>query len=838
MAGKDYLKGHASTAKAPGQDNSWSGQNPGPYIGVVKNNIDPLRMGRLQVNVPSLSKTNDPLSGNLVTCEYLSPFYGAKDARHSIPGSTDYKDSQHSYGFWAVPPDIGTRVLVIFAEGKMDQAFWIGCVPEPMTNQMTPGIASSTLTHDALDGTFEGADAGFQEDKQSKYGTTNVPSGEVNRTVKGLKPEQFNTLRRPIHPFAETLLKQGLSADDIRGNTSSSSRRETPSQVFGISTPGRKDVGTPKVKVGPKDTEITDNVTRRTGHTFVMDDGAVDGTNQLTRLRTSSGHQLLMHDTDGIVYIANGTGNAWIEMNRDGRIDLYSGVGGINMRTQGDFNLHSDANINMHAGGQIRMSSTGEIVQSAGTYMMNLGEKGIFNSSQAGSIRDYSRDGLSSFTEGTQLHGAKGQIHLAGAQVHLNSTRASTSWGPTWLNTDAAGMTERQEGDVELTKKGIEPLQPFTKKTSTTVHRFVTHEPMPRFKAFTSEGHLPSFDKDGDRLDTKQWYRLSSTPGTVEYMEQKNRISPIESIRLGQFQADSERYLKELMGDSTDTEKARKIITEFGNNYDKAFDTIEQGKNAFSAAESITNKLKNFNLSDTVKSVKDNLATQLTNQVIESINSEGAVELFKDNVFVNSIGELFSLSSTGKNLNGGNVLDEFGTNGNVYGTSLNDILKNVNGITGNLNLGQIGSVANDISTVTNVYKNVMAGDITNVSQVASIANRAAGFFKTTKTGPGGSYVNPSQFSTVMKSVGEWAGTAMTSVGNWFKGFSDARLKEDIKLVGKSPLGINIYSFKYKQSAGTYEGVMAQEVPWAREMTDTGYYMVDYSKVDVEFRRLN
>ena len=69
-------------------------------------------------------------------------------------------------------------------------------------------------------------------------------------------------------------------------------------------------------------------------------------------------------------------------------------------------------------------------------------------------------------------------------------------------------------------------------------------------------------------------------------------------------------------------------------------------------------------------------------------------------------------------------------------------------------------------------------------------------------------------------------------------WSDSRLKEDIRLVGKSPTGINIYSFKYKQSAGTYEGVMAQEVPWAREMTDTGFYMVDYSKVDVEFRRLN
>ena len=50
------------------------------------------------------------------------------------------------------------------------------------------------------------------------------------------------------------------------------------------------------------------------------------------------------------------------------------------------------------------------------------------------------------------------------------------------MNTDAAGMTERQEGDVELAKKGIEPLRSFTKQTSTTVHRFVTHEPMPRFR--------------------------------------------------------------------------------------------------------------------------------------------------------------------------------------------------------------------------------------------------------------------------------------------------------------------------------------------------------------------
>jgi hypothetical protein len=165
-------------------------------------------------------------------------------------------------------------------------------------------------------------------------------------------------------------------------------------------------------------------------------------------------------------------------------------------------------------------------------------------------------------------------------------------------------------------------------------------------------------------------------------------------------------------------------------------------------------------------------------------------------------------------------------------------------------------VTNDISTVTNVYKNVLAGNITNVLSSSSIASTASKFFKHSGYGPS---FQASGFSTLLKSVGgiSRGGTGAfaslgslgssiassgigTAVGSFFSGFkfSDVRLKEDVRLVGKSPSGINIYSFKYKQSAGTYEGVMAQEVPWAREMTDTGFYMVDYSKVDVEFRRLN
>jgi hypothetical protein len=515
MSLHNYLKGDASTSKAPGGDKSWTGTNPGPYLGVVKGNIDPTRMGRLKVHIPSLAKTSDPSENQLITCEYLAPFYGAKGGRYAKGAGTGFEDSQHSYGMWMVPPDLETKVLVIFAEGKMEQAYWMGCVQEPYTNHMMPGIASSTNTNDALDGTFEGPDAGFQDDKQSKYGSTNVPSGELNRNRQGaLQNGNYESLPKPIHPFAETLLKQGLSADDIRGNTSSSARRETPSQVFGISTPGRKDTTTTKENVGAKDSGAKDYVTRKTGHTFVMDDGAEDGTNQLTRLRTASGHQLLMHDTEGVVYLANGSGKAFIEMDRDGTISVYSD-GGINMRSGRDFNIHSDMNINFHAKGQINFTSETNVALNAEGYVFAMGEKGILNSSQKGSVRNYARDGISSFTNGTQLHGASGRIDLAGSQVHFNSVGASSAWGPGWLKPDAIGIKVTGENPTPENTDGTgidiaseRPFRPYNSKiddktigvdkfdnavvqkksgaqpnrikNKTTVSQFVTHEPYER----------------------------------------------------------------------------------------------------------------------------------------------------------------------------------------------------------------------------------------------------------------------------------------------------------------------------------------------------------------------
>ena len=69
-------------------------------------------------------------------------------------------------------------------------------------------------------------------------------------------------------------------------------------------------------------------------------------------------------------------------------------------------------------------------------------------------------------------------------------------------------------------------------------------------------------------------------------------------------------------------------------------------------------------------------------------------------------------------------------------------------------------------------------------------------------------------------------------------FSDRRLKTDITLLGHSPSGIAIYQFRYKSGGPFYRGVIAQEViksnPEAVIKDESGYYAVQYDKIDVDF----
>jgi hypothetical protein len=74
--------------------------------------------------------------------------------------------------------------------------------------------------------------------------------------------------------------------------------------------------------------------------------------------------------------------------------------------------------------------------------------------------------------------------------------------------------------------------------------------------------------------------------------------------------------------------------------------------------------------------------------------------------------------------------------------------------------------------------------------------------------------------------------------------SDINLKENIEQTGTSPSGIPIYEFDYKDKShgeGRYSGVMAQDLLKTNSsavIQYEGFLKVDYSQIDVDFRRID
>lgn len=124
----------------------------------------------------------------------------------------------------------------------------------------------------------------------------------------------------------------------------------------------------------PIDYKVT---TRVGGHSLTMDDGDIYNKNNLVRLKTSAGHQIMMNDSEGFMYIANAAGTAWVELTQKGDILIY-GAKDMSIRTQGNLMMHSDHNINLNAVGSVNINAgvyakiQAQAVEALGNQSLNL----------------------------------------------------------------------------------------------------------------------------------------------------------------------------------------------------------------------------------------------------------------------------------------------------------------------------------------------------------------------------------------------------------------------------------------------------------------------------------
>jgi hypothetical protein len=330
-------------------------------------------------------------------------------------------------------------------------------------------------------GSVDKAKAETQNKDQSSYfsGSSRLPVTEINNTNAKISenPKYFDQ-KKPVHSYvAGVLFQQGLLNDQVRGSIGSTSQRESPSNCYGISTPGRAIYAGSILKGGdanvnsksltgaqPADANV---IGRRGGHTFVMDDGDLQGNDNLIRIRTSKGHQITMSDDGNCFYICHANGQAWVELGQEGTLDVYA-TNSINLRTEGTLNLHADQDINMFSGGNINVKST------AATTIQSDSDLSLSNKGQLSLL---SQSGIGIKAIGTlairSLLGswaASSTLSFNGDQIQLNGGQAIEVPTPKGLTTYIQPNTQFNS----TTGWVVSPTG-----TESIVTRAPTHEPYP-----------------------------------------------------------------------------------------------------------------------------------------------------------------------------------------------------------------------------------------------------------------------------------------------------------------------------------------------------------------------
>lgn len=317
---------------APAHRDGPSGQNNtayGVYSAKVMNNIDALKLNRVQVWIPAFG-SEETDEDSWLTARPSSPFAGITP-NNGV--TSDFDKAQKSYGMFAPVPDIGSTVVIGFLDGRITEPVVLGSLFRDNMIHALPGIGN-----------------GRYKDENG-----NVTSGPV--TEHNHLNATENIEERIRHRVLDDAIKkQGLSTDPYRGFSSSTSQRESPSRVTGILTRGQQQ--------------------------FVLDDGDTDGNNRLIRLRTRNGAQLLLSDSCGFIYAISKDGQSWLELGNDGSVNIY-GAQSISVHSGKDLNLVAQGAVNIEGNdvniksrtSDIRMESKDDYHVTAGANLYHTAKK-------------------------------------------------------------------------------------------------------------------------------------------------------------------------------------------------------------------------------------------------------------------------------------------------------------------------------------------------------------------------------------------------------------------------------------------------------------------------------
>lgn len=375
--------------------------NQGLMLGIVTNVNDPQQLGRVQVSIPSFGEddTNAKLD-HLPWASRVSPIGGVDDSRsRGIALKGQDRDSPYgskssgsiAYGFWSIPT-VGTTVVLFCIDNDPNQLYYIGTI--------TPNSTYHTLPHGRYITDVPGGDKGPEgplssteapieplysksmlafgghtnfewRSRGADYGSAAISPNRMNLIDNDNNDEHTGVVSKKIDDRETSIVEEDghILGNDLLHRQGYAMSRTDPKKK--TDDQHHKD----RNKDVEKNLESSVHSWTTPGfHAIAMDDRPE---NCRVRFRTTTGHQIIMDDTNERIYISTCEGRNWFEMDADGHIYAYSEES-ISFCASGDINFTAKKTIRMKAEEGIHLHTPKDFRLHALEDIHIIGERDMF----------------------------------------------------------------------------------------------------------------------------------------------------------------------------------------------------------------------------------------------------------------------------------------------------------------------------------------------------------------------------------------------------------------------------------------------------------------------------
>lgn len=303
--------------------NEGSALKMGITLGQVVDTNDPQQMGRIRVMCEVWGDTPSTPVNSLPWAMYCSPFGGTMTCATRGPDpAKSVTEGPVSYGMWAIPK-VGSYAFVMCLDGHPDQRLWIGCLPGPfLTHTLPMGRFFSEGTEGPFSSTEKTVEPIATNLREAFGDITEKYEGRTRGAEQQVAAVNERQLNKTVSKAADefTPQRRGYQLNRIRPDIQfQATGGNYDSQMYSITTPGL--------------------------HMLLMDDS---DTNGKIRLRSTSGNQIILDDTNERIYVSTSDGKNWVEMDKNGNVDIYS---------ERRISVYAEKDINFKAGNSFRVEA-------------------------------------------------------------------------------------------------------------------------------------------------------------------------------------------------------------------------------------------------------------------------------------------------------------------------------------------------------------------------------------------------------------------------------------------------------------------------------------------------